>query len=127
MIVWRGLKKLNITRKKKTLHATERDSLEIQEERRLFLDEVESIEPKRFVFVDETGVTTAMTPSYGRAPRGERVEASAPASWESVTVIAAMGLDGVRAPSRSRGAPMRWRFRPTWSMSWCRRCAREMW
>jgi transposase len=26
------------------------------------------------------------------------VEASAPASWESVTVIAAMGLDGVRAP-----------------------------
>ncbi len=98
MIVWRGLKKLDITRKKKTLHATERDSLEIQEERRLFLDEVESIEPKRFVFVDETGVTTAMTPGYGRAPRGERVEASAPASWESVTVIAAMGLEGVRAP-----------------------------
>ena len=39
-----------------------------------------------------------MTPAYGRAPRGERVEASAPASWESVTVIAAMGLEGVRAP-----------------------------
>ena len=39
-----------------------------------------------------------MTPGYGRAPRGERVEASAPASWESVTVIAAMGLEGVRAP-----------------------------
>jgi transposase len=98
MIVWRGLKTLGITRKKKTLHATERDSLGIQEERRLFLDEVESIEPKRLVFVDETGVTTAMTPAYGRAPRGERVEASAPASWESVTVIAAMGLEGVRAP-----------------------------
>jgi transposase len=98
MIVWRGLEKLGITRKKKTLHATERESLGIQEERRLFLDEVESIEPKRFVFVDETGVTTAMTPGYGRAPRGERVEASAPASWESVTVIAAMGLEGVRAP-----------------------------
>jgi transposase len=56
------------------------------------------IEVKWLVFVDETGVTTAMTPAYGRAPRGERVEASAPASWESVTVIAAMGLDGVRAP-----------------------------
>ena len=37
-----------------------------------------------------------MTPAYGRAPKGERVEASAPASWESVTVIAAMGLGGVR-------------------------------
>jgi transposase len=98
MIVRRGLKRLGITRKKKALHAAERDRLGVQEERRLFQDEVESIEPKRLVFVDETGVTTAMTPAYGRAPKGERVEASAPASWESVTVIAAMGLDGVRAP-----------------------------
>ena len=39
-----------------------------------------------------------MTPASGRAPRRERVEASCPASWESVTVIAAIGLDGVRAP-----------------------------
>ena len=60
--------------------------------------------PRRLVFVDETGVTTAMTPAYGRAPRGERVESSAPASWESVTVIAAMGLDGVRAPLAFEGA-----------------------
>jgi transposase len=98
MIVWRGLEKLGITRKKKTLHATEQDRPEVQEERHAFLQEVEPIEPKRLVFVDETGVTTAMTPAYGRAPSGERVEASAPASWESVTVIAAMGLDGIRAP-----------------------------
>lgn len=98
MIVWRGLEKLGITRKKKTLHATEQDRPEVQEERRSFAQEVEPIEPKRLVFVDETGVTTAMTPAYGRAPKGERVEASAPASWESVTVIAAIGLDGIRAP-----------------------------
>jgi transposase len=98
MIVWRGLKKLDITRKKKTLHATEQDRPEVQEKRRSFRRKVKPIEPERLVFVDETGVTTAMTPAYGRAPRGERVLASAPASWESVTVIAAMGLDGVRAP-----------------------------
>ena len=29
---------------------------------------------------------------------------SAPGSWESLTVIAALGLDGVRAPWRSRGS-----------------------
>ena len=98
MIVWRGLEKLGITRKKKTLHATEQDRPAVQEERRSFRQAVEPIEPKRLVFVDETGVTTAMTPAYGRAPSGERVEASAPASWESVTVITAIGLDGVRAP-----------------------------
>jgi transposase len=104
MIVWRALQKLDITVKKKSPHAAERDRPEVQEKRRSFRRKVKSIEPKRLVFVDETGVTTAMTPAYGRAPRGERVEASAPASWESVTVIAALGLDGVHAPLASPGA-----------------------
>jgi transposase len=104
MIICRALQKLGLPLKKKTSHASERDTPEVQEERREFGEEVGQIEPKRLVFVDETGVTTAMTPAYGRAPRGERVEAPAPASWESVTVIAAMGLDGVRAPLAFPGA-----------------------
>ena len=93
-----------LARKKKSKHASERDTPVVQEERREFAEAVEPIEPKRLVFVDETGVTTAMTPTYGRAPKGERVEASAPASWQSVTVIAAMGLDGIRAPLAFEGA-----------------------
>ena len=40
---------------------------------RRFRQEVGQIEPKKLVFVDETGVATAMTPAYGRALRGERV------------------------------------------------------
>ena len=98
MIICRALQELGLPLKKKSPHAAERDTPEVRQKRREFRREVEPIEPGRLVFVDETGVTTAMTPAYGRAPRGERVEASAPASWESVTVIAAMGLDGVRAP-----------------------------
>src|SRR6266566_1422453 len=104
MIVWRGLQKLGITRKKKTQHADERDRPDVQKKRRSFRRKVKLIEPRRLVFVDETGVTTAMTPTYGRAPRGERVVDSAPASWESVTVIVAMGLEGVRAPLAFTGA-----------------------
>jgi transposase len=104
MIVWRALKTLGITRKKKTKHADERDRPDVREARESFRVEVESIEPGRLIFVDETGVTTAMTPAYGRAPRGQRVLASAPASWESVTVIAALGLDGVRAPLEVPGS-----------------------
>jgi transposase len=104
MIICRALQKLGLSLKKKSPHASERDTPEVQEERREFAEAVEPIEPKRFVFVDETGVTTAMTPAYGRAPKGERVESAAPASWESVTVIAAMGLDGVRAPLAFEGA-----------------------
>jgi transposase len=104
MIVWRGLQKLDITRKKKTQHATEQDRPDVQQKRRSFRRKVKPIEPKRLVFVDETGVTTAMTPTYARAPRGERAVDSAPASWESVTVIAALGLEGVRAPLVFPGA-----------------------
>jgi transposase len=104
MIICRALQKLGLPLKKKSPHASERDTPEVQEERREFAEAVEPIEPGRLVFVDETGVTTAMTPAYGRAPRGERVEASAPASWGSVTVIAAIGLGGVRAPMAFDGA-----------------------
>jgi transposase len=98
MIVCRALQKLALPLKKKSRHAAERDTPEVKKKRRAFRRKVKPIEAKRLVFVDETGVTTALTPTRGRAPRGERVEASAPASWESVTVIAAMGLEGVRAP-----------------------------
>jgi transposase len=104
MLVWRALKKLGITVKKKSPHAAERDRPEVQRKRRDFRRDVAQVEPGRLVFVDETGVTTAMTPRYGRAPRGERVDDSTPASWESVTVIAALGADGVRAPLALPGA-----------------------
>src|SRR3954466_12359926 len=104
MIICRALQKLGLPLKKKSPHASERDTPEVQEERREFADDVEPIEPKRLVFVDETGGTTAMTPAYGRAPAGQRVEAAEPASWESVTVIAALGMDGVRAPLAFEGA-----------------------
>src|SRR3954449_1260565 len=98
MIICRALQKLGLPLKKKSRHAAERDTPEVRRKRRSFRRRGKPIEPGRLVLVDETGVTTAMTPTRGRAPRGERVEASAPASWESVTVIAAMGPDGVRAP-----------------------------
>jgi len=102
--IWRALRGRRLTRKKKALHASERDRPDVQQERRSFRREVMRIEPERLIFVDETGVTTAMTPAYAWAPRGERAVAAAPASWDSVTVIAALGLDGVRAPLAFPGA-----------------------
>jgi transposase len=98
------LRHRRLTRKKKSLHASERDQPEVQKKRRSFRCKVRQIEPKHLVFVDETGVTTAMTPAYAWAPRGERAVGSAPASWETVTVVAALGLDGVRAPLAFPGA-----------------------
>src|ERR1700712_922836 len=76
MIICRALQKLGLPLKKKSPHASERDAPEVQERRREFAEDVGPIEPKRLVFVDQTGVTTAMTPACGRAPQGERVEAA---------------------------------------------------
>ena len=60
---------------------------------------------RRFVFVDETAVNTAMTRRYGRAPRGERAVDSAPRNYGAHTsVIGAMGLRGLVATLAVEGA-----------------------
>jgi transposase len=102
--LWRAVRRRRLTFKKKSLHADQRDRPEVQEKRRAFRRKVRKIEPKRLVFVDETGITTAMTPAYAWAPRGVRAVDSAPASWETTTLIAALGLQGVRAPLAFPGA-----------------------
>ena len=94
--LWRTLRRFRLTYKKKTLHAGERDTPEVQAKRRRYRAKVRRIEAKRLVFVDETGVNTAMTPTHAWARRGERAEGSVPSAWGSTTVIAALGLDGVR-------------------------------
>ena len=98
------LRRFRLNYKKKTLHAGERDTPEVQAKRRRYRAKVRRIEAKRLVFVDETGVNTAMTPTHAWARRGERAEGSVPSSWGSTTVIAALGLDGVRAPLIFPGA-----------------------
>jgi hypothetical protein len=52
--------------RQKSLHATERDTQENLRRREEFLTRVASIDPKRLVFQDESGVTTSMTRLYGR-------------------------------------------------------------
>jgi hypothetical protein len=50
------------------------------------------------VFLDESGATTAMARRYGRAPRGERVDAAVPhGHWKAVTLTAAVRLGEVGA------------------------------
>jgi transposase len=63
------------------------------------------LRPRRFVFVDETAVNTAMTRRYGRAPKGERAHDSAPRNYGAHTsVIGAMGLRGLVATLAVEGA-----------------------
>jgi transposase len=98
MTLWRALKRLRLTRKKKTLHADQRDRPDIQVQRDQFREELAEVSPDHLVFVDETGATTAMTRTHGRAARGRRVEASAPGDWKRVTLLAGLRPSGVVAP-----------------------------
>ena len=104
MTVWRALRKLKITRKKKVFRADERDRPDVQKKRRQFQQELATLDAERLLFVDESGATTAMARIYGRAPQGERVYGSVPGSWESMTLISGMRLGGVVAPFVFRGA-----------------------
>jgi transposase len=104
MAISRALRKLKITRKKKDLHAQERDRPEVKRKRRAFRKQVAGIDPNRLVFVDESGANTAMTRTYGRAPAGERVHGSAPGHWDTVTLICGLRLSGVTAPVVVEGA-----------------------
>jgi transposase len=63
------------------------------------------MDPARFVFLDETGTTTAMTRLYGWAPRGERLVDVAPAGhWKTTTFVAGLRHTGLIAPCVIDGA-----------------------
>src|SRR5262245_6184220 len=104
MAVWRTLRKLKITRKKKMRRADERGRPDVQQKRQEFCAELADVDPEQLVFVDEMGATTAMARPYGRAPKGERVYGSVPGKWESMTLISGMRLGGVVAPWAFPGA-----------------------
>jgi len=60
---------------------------------------------RRFVFLDETAATTAMTRLYGWGQRGERLVDAAPwGHWKTSTFIAGLRSDGVIAPCVLDGA-----------------------
>jgi transposase len=104
MAIFRALLRWRISRKKKVLHAQERDSPRTKRKRRDFRRRLAQVDPKDLVFVDETGATTAMTRLYGRAPIGERVDGAVPGHWESVTLVAGLRLSGVVSPMAFVGA-----------------------
>jgi transposase len=70
-----------------------------------FRRRAQNLNHRRFLFVDESAINTAMTRRYGRAPRGQRVYDSAPRNYGSHTsVISALSLRGLVATMAVEGA-----------------------
>ena len=57
------------------------------------------------MFVDESSTNVALTPRYGRAPKGERAYGKAPRNWgKNVTLISSITLEGMRASMSIEGS-----------------------
>lgn len=68
----------------------------MKEQRAAWRERSAAVDPARFVFLDETGTTTAMDRAYGRAPSGVRVDGPVPHGHRKVTTLtAAVRLGGV--------------------------------
>jgi transposase len=107
----RALQRLGLSRKKKTLHATEQDTDAVQAQRADFEQRLATVDPAHLIFVDEMGANTALTRTYGRAPIGERVAGAAPRDWKNVTLIAGLRTSGAVAPFVFEGATDQEAFR----------------
>jgi transposase len=103
--VWRTLRRLGLTRKKKSTHASERDRPDVAEARRHWPEKLAGVDPKDLVFLDETGANTAMQRTHGYAPKGERVVGAVPfKSWQAVTFVGVLTASGLLAPWALEGA-----------------------
>ena len=64
-----------------------------------------SLEASRFVFVDEMGTNTSLSPLYGWSRVGERLCVKAPKNWgKNLTLLSSMSMEGMGASVAVEGA-----------------------
>ena len=87
------------------MHAAEQDRPDVAEQRRAWKDQQGRRDTRRLIFIDETWAKTNMTRLRGRALRGQRLRVKVPhGHWKTTTLIAALGLEGIRCSTVVDGA-----------------------
>lgn len=83
---------------KKSTRAIEQDRKDVVQQRQIWHECQESVDPERLVFVDETGLKTDMNRVRGWAEAGCRlVDRAVGGHWETNTLVHAIAIDGTRA------------------------------
>lgn len=81
------------------MHASEQERPDVKRKREQWEQCLPGLDLEKLVFLDESGINTAMARRYGRCLQSKRLVDSAPAGlWQSNTLLAAVRLDGVVAP-----------------------------
>ena len=95
----RTIKKLGF-RFKKTVRASEHDRADVALARTAWHAAAPTLDPRRLVFLDESGVRTDLVRRYGRGLHGARVTDHAPdGRWQTTTFLAALRVTGLTAPA----------------------------
>lgn len=90
---------------KKTIHAAEQDRPDVALRRKDWKIWSADADPRRLIFIDETWAKTNMTRLRGRSQRGQRLIDKTPhGHWMTTTLIAALGIDGMRCSTVVDGA-----------------------
>ena len=90
---------------KKTAHAAEQERPDVAARRWAWFESQPDLDPRRLVFIDETGASTKMARLRGRSKRGQRCRAAVPhGHWKTTTFTAGLRLDGLTAPMLLDGA-----------------------
>jgi len=77
----------------------------VAEARERWKAEQASLDPKKLVFVDETGTNTKMVKGHGRCPTNQRLIGRQPfGHWKTTTFTAGLRCNGVTAPFVLDGA-----------------------
>jgi transposase len=84
---------------KKTAHASEQQREDVKAAREAWFEGQLDLDPRRLIFIDETGASTKMARLRGRAKRGQRCRAAIPhGHWKTTTFTAGLRLNGLAAP-----------------------------
>src|SRR6202790_2306673 len=84
---------------KKILHASEQERADVAAARQRWREDQPSLDAARLVFIDETGTSTNMARTRGRAQRGSRLVGRVPhGHWKITTFVAGLRCGAVTAP-----------------------------
>lgn len=114
----RAIKRLNWTRKKKTIRASEQN----EADRAAWREYAKTQDASKLVFIDECGSNIALTRLYARSSKGKRVYGSVPRNKRAnITLLASLSLaSGWEKPSfwKAQRIPPCLSF--TWNRFWLR-------
>ena len=81
------------------MHASEQERPDVAAARVAWQADQPGLDPRRLVFIDETGTSTNMARLRGRGKRGRRVVGRVPwGHWKVLTFVAGLRHDGITAP-----------------------------